>query len=229
MTLAMRRPPGSRPVWTKICGLTSVEDARAVASFRPDAIGLNFSPLSKRHVTIDTAREIAAVLPKPVEIVGVFVNHSADEILAIAEAVGLDAIQLHGDETPELARKLSLHPVIRAMRVGEDGLAPVADELASYAANGITLQACLVDAHVAGTYGGTGKTAPWELLREWPDEWPPMILAGGLTPDNVSDAVRLVRPFGVDVASGVESRPGVKDLKKVERFLEQSRSVLRGR
>lgn len=219
-------------MWTKICGIKDVPTAKAVAALRPDAIGLNFFPRSVRHVPLETAAEIVRTLPNRVEAVGVFVNHSAAEVDTICTRCGLKTAQLHGDEPPELLAELLLRQpalqLVRAFRMGAEKLQPFGDYLDRCRALGITLRACLVDAHVAGQYGGTGQTVPWDVLREEyrRDIWPPLILAGGLTAENVAEAIRAANPWGVDVAGGVESSPGVKDLAKVERFLAAARSTV---
>jgi phosphoribosylanthranilate isomerase len=212
-------------VWTKICGVRDLPAAIAIAKLRPAAIGLNFYPASPRCVDDVTATRIVASLPAEVEPVGVFVNATVDRIAEVVDWVGLRRIQLHGDESPAFAR--AVHDrcpqagLIRAWRMGATGLDELAAFLNQCRALGVTISGCLVDAHVAGSYGGTGAVVPWDRLRvEYRrDEWPPLILAGGLHPGNVADAIAAVQPWGVDVASGVESAPGVKDLLRVEQFL----------
>jgi phosphoribosylanthranilate isomerase len=212
-------------MWTKICGIRDVSTAKAVAALKPSAIGLNFFAGSPRHVAVDQAVEIVRALPADVEAVGVFVNHSAAEIDAICARCGLRTAQIHGDEKPELLAEVSLRSpglqLVRAFRMGVEGLSPLGEYLEACAKLGVKLRACLVDAHIAGQYGGTGQTVPWGILRKEyrRDIWPPLILAGGLTPENLADAIRAAEPWGVDVAGGVESSPGVKDLARVERFL----------
>lgn len=212
-------------MWTKICGIRDLDTAQRVALLLPDAIGLNFFAGSRRLVGPDVAAAIVRELPDRVEPVGVFVNHALDDVRAICRQTGLRTVQLHGDEPPELAAALTDLDVIRVYRVGAAGLAPVAADLERCRSLGVRLRACLVEAHIDGSYGGTGRTAPWTLLRDgWQlTDWPPLILAGGLTPDNVAQAVRSVRPWGVDVASGVESAPGVKDVDRVAGFLRAAR------
>ena len=214
-------------MWVKICGITNRDDACAIAEFGPDAIGLNFYEPSRRYVSPDQAREIVAALPEAVEPIGLFVNHPQAEIRRICKHCGLKMIQLHGDETAEFIVDLAEFKIIRALRIGGDGLPRVADELATISTLGIRLSGCLIDAHVTGAYGGTGQTAPWSVLAtEWnSNDWPPLILAGGLNPANVADAVREVHPWGVDVASGVEAQPGRQNLAKVRRFIQQARSA----
>jgi len=220
----------SRPVpWVKLCGVRDVATTVALAGLEPDALGLNFYPPSPRFVSRDVAAEIVAVLPNSVAAIGVFVNETPDEILDTVAAVGLAAVQLHGDEPPEVIAALrNRHPdltVLRAWRVGEDGLAPLAAYLDACDRQDVRPDAVLVDAKVEGAYGGTGRTAPWERLRAYDPAWPPLILAGGLTPANVADAVATVQPWGVDTAGGVENAPGVKDPALAVAFL----AAVRGR
>ncbi|MCA9080995.1 MAG: phosphoribosylanthranilate isomerase [Planctomycetaceae bacterium] len=213
-------------MWLKICGVTRPELARQIAALGPDAIGLNFYSHSVRCVDRQSAEQIVRELPERVEPVGVFVNHSATEVIGIAASLGLRTVQLHGDEPVSVARTLTDAglQIIRAFRVDESGLADVKQQLADYTTTGVPLRACLVDARVAGQYGGTGERAPWDLLRkEWPKDWPPLVLAGGLTAENVATAIEQVRPWGVDTASGVEASPGVQDLAVVASYITAAR------
>ena len=201
----------------KICGITSAKDAHAVAEAGADALGINFWPKSKRYIAMESAR---AWLPD-VEVarVGVFVNATLAEISAILESGMIDLAQLHGDETPEFAQALADRglPFIKAVGVRDDtSIAGVRD----YPTGGI-----LLDAYCPGEYGGVGETFDWELARRVVEENADkrIILAGGLTPENVGDAVSAVSPFAVDIASGAESSPGVKDLVKVRRLIEKAR------
>ncbi len=223
----------SSEMWVKICGLTRVDVAEALLAALPEknsinAIGLNFYSRSKRCVTPEVAARIMELLPESITPVGLFVNHSLDEIQRITETCRLQTIQLHGDESPEFVAQLKQYHLIKAFRVGPDGLDHVARELDQYDTLGVTLSRCLIDALVTGEYGGTGHKAPWQLLREkWPADWPPFVLAGGLTPENVQEAIESASPAGVDVASGVESTPGVQDTQKVLTFLKNARSANR--
>ena len=214
-------------MWIKICGVRDVAMAVAIAEAVADAIGLNFYSRSHRVVELDEAARIVSALPERVEPIGVFVNQSAAEVRKIAAACGLRTLQMHGDESAELLAELSDFQLIRVFRVGAEGLAPVRDSLKTLAAAGVRLRACLVDANVKGAYGGTGETAPWDLLaRDWPAaDWPPLILAGGLKPQNVREAIGIVHPWGVDVAGGVESTPGQKSLTLVRQFIENARAA----
>lgn len=214
-------------MWIKICGIRDVASARAVAQLRPDAIGLNFFTGSPRAVDTQTAAAIVASLPLDIEPVGVFVNHTATEIRATCQYCRLRTVQLHGDEPPSFLAQLGDHRIIRAFRVGVDGFQAVAAYLDECRNLSALPWACLVDARVEGTYGGTGQTAPWEVVaREYRrHDWPPLILAGGLKPENLAAAIGAVQPFGVDVAGGVESSPGVKEIDAVRRFVEAARSA----
>ncbi len=213
-------------MWVKICGIGSLESAQAVFAARPDAIGLNFYAQSRRCISPDAAREIVRETPAGVMPVGVFVNHSEADIRDICAFAGLGAIQLHGDEPPEFAARLQDFRIVRAFRVGSAGLDSVAKALEEYAALRMSLFGCLIDAESPGAYGGTGRQAPWELIAgAWRSDWPPLILAGGLNPANVADAIRQTRPFGVDVASGVESAPGRQDPEAVRKFIASARAA----
>ena len=213
----------------KICGITSSDDARAAVAAGADAIGLNFYPRSKRFVSPEVAAQIAAALPDDVIAVGVFVNTAAEEINEVARQVGLDCVQLHGDEPPAFAAQLAPGVlVVRAHRCGVDGLAPLAQYLTACRAAGRVPDAVLVDADAGGDYGGTGEAADWSLVAREKHVLGevPLVLAGGLTADNVAAAVTAVRPHGVDVASGVESAPGQKDAALVQRFVAAARQAL---
>lgn len=218
------------PVWVKICGIRDPSVARQLAPMAPSAIGLNFYAGSPRSVTREIAAEIVRELPAAIEPVGLFVNHSLEEIATIARSCPLGAIQLHGEEMPqflaELRRELPEISLIRAHRLGEEGLGPLRQYLDECSNLGVELRACLIDARVQGVYGGSGKMVCWETLTDWPGDWPPLVLAGGLTPDNVADAIRAVRPWGVDVASGIESATGRPDLGLIERFIKNARGVM---
>jgi phosphoribosylanthranilate isomerase len=213
-------------MWIKICGICDVDTALRVAALGPDAIGLNFYDRSPRCVAPDVAAAIVRRLPAHVEPVGVFVNHTLSEVHALSAACGLHTVQLHGDEPPEFAAALCGFSVIRARRVGAQGLQDVGADIERCRRLGVALRACLIDARVEGAYGGTGHTPPWDRLHaEWREDWPPLVLAGGLTPDNVCAAVSLVHPWGLDVATGVESSPAVKDLVRVGQFIRAARAV----
>ena len=211
----------------KICGITNVDDALAVARAGADAVGLNFYPRSPRHVDLDTARRIVAALPKEMVKVGLFVNADPPDICRVCDDLGLDLIQLHGDEPPELLAQLGERPVMRALRLGTKGLRPVFEYLRRCRELAATPSLTLLDSLIPGEYGGTGKIADWTAAKQYVAEsgLPPLVLAGGLTPANVADAIRTVRPAAVDTASGVESSPGRKDLVAVAAFVQSARAA----
>ena len=214
----------------KICGITQPDVAAFVVEAGADAVGLNFYPKSPRCVSVDAARLITeqVIGPGGVLPVGLFVNMPAEEVGSVVQSTLLAAVQISGDEPAdflsELARHLNPpHPVfIRTRRLDDRGVDAIAKDLRDCAAAGQTPHAVLVDAMVAGRYGGTGKTVCWPELADYRRHLGdvPLILAGGLTPENVAEAIRTVRPSGVDTASGVESSPGVKDPHKVRDFVQ---------
>ena len=194
----------------KICGVTNVADAQAAVGAGADMIGLNFYEQSPRHVTISQAAEISRVLPSLLLRVGVFVNpEEALVTRAIAEC-GLNLLQFHGDETPEFCTQFGLMS-LKAFRIRD---AESLNQLANYQTD-----AFLLDAHSKSGVGGTGEKFNWDLAVEAQKFGKPIFLAGGLTPENVGEAVKKVRPFAVDVSSGVESAPGKKDAAKVRAFI----------
>jgi phosphoribosylanthranilate isomerase len=196
-------------VRVKICGITRLEDALLAASLGADALGFNLWPGSKRHVDADTARAIVDRLPPFVTPVGVFVNQPPTTVLALAAQAGVQVVQLHGDESWDDVNGYPI-PAVKAVRLaGRESLR----DLHRY-----RVRALLLDAPSPG-YGGSGAACDWALAREVAERTT-VLLAGGLTPDNVAEAIRAVRPWGVDVASGVESAPGVKDPDRLRRFIE---------
>jgi phosphoribosylanthranilate isomerase len=201
-------------VLVKICGITRLEDGLAAARLGADWLGFNFWPRSRRYLAPAAAAPIVAALPPEVLPVGVFVDPTLDELLAAIRASGVRAVQLHGDEPPELCASLPV-PVVKGIRVRD------ARSLAALAA--YEVQGFLLDSATPG-YGGSGTTFDWALAAEAAAAVP-LWLAGGLTPANVGEAVRRVRPCGVDVASGVESAPGVKDLARVEAFIRNAKAA----
>lgn len=212
----------------KICGVTSVADAESVAAAGADAVGLNFYPQSHRHVAKDTAAEIVAALPAQISRVGLFVNATDDEVCTVFDHLSLDFIQLHGDEPPEFLLSLGGRPVIRAFRLGPGGLEPILKYLDACRAPQIDICGVLIDAAHPSLYGGTGEVADWDRLgadRSLLDGWP-LILAGGLTQENVAIAVSRVRPDAVDTASGVEKSPGRKDPLRLKAFTSAARESL---
>jgi phosphoribosylanthranilate isomerase len=204
----------------KICGVTRLEDARLAADLGAWAVGLIFYEGSPRRADVGTAGEIAAALRRRVEVVGVFVNASLDEVAATADAAGLTMLQLHGDEGPafcaEVARRTGCR-VIKAARIRSG-----ADLQALRAFRACDLH--LLDNHAPGSWGGTGEAFDWSLLAEHRPRVP-FVLSGGLHPGNVGDAIATVHPFAVDVASGVEAEPGIKDPEKLEAFFAAVRAT----
>ncbi len=201
-------------VRVKICGVTRLEDALLAAHLGADALGFNLWPGSRRHLAPDAVRAIIDQLPPFLTAVGVFVNQPATEVLALAAHTGIGVVQLHGDEPWQECSGYPL-PVLKALRVaGPESLA----ELERYHVRGFVL-----DAPSAG-FGGSGTTFDWALARAAAAR-AAVVLAGGLTPDNVADAIRAVRPWAVDVASGVETAPGVKDPEKLARFIARAKEI----
>lgn len=202
-------------VKVKICGITNLEDARQAVTAGADALGFVFYPGSPRAVSVEQVREIVAELPPLVTLVGLFVNEQPEEIERIVAACSLQLAQLHGDEPPELLQQLRC-PAFKALRV-KDG-ASVAGH-AAYAG-----PALLLDAWSPERFGGTGESFDWQLAAGVALERP-LILAGGLTPLNVAEAVRRVRPYAVDVSSGVEASPGKKNPELVRAFIRSAKEV----
>ena len=197
-------------VRTKICGITRVEDALVAAQTGVDAIGLVFYAKSPRAVNVAQAQKIIAALPPFVSTVGLFVNASATEVNAVLEQVPLDVLQFHGDETPEFCEGFA-RPYFRALRM-QPGV-----DIAASAAQYCGAQGILLDAWVPGVPGGTGERFDWAQI---PDNLSkPLILAGGLNADNVTQAIHEVQPWAVDISGGVEASHGVKDADKVRKFL----------
>jgi phosphoribosylanthranilate isomerase len=199
-------------VRVKICGIKRLEDALAAVDAGADAIGLNFWRPGRRYVPPETARAICRSLPPFVTRVGVFADEEAETIRTISEICGLDALQLHGQETPEFCRQFD-RPVIKGIKIRD---ASSLRRLAGY-----QVAAFLLDAHVPGEMGGTGRTFDWSLARE-AQQAGPVILSGGLTPENVTAAIRAAAPYAVDVASGVETE-GEKDPVKIRAFITRVR------
>jgi phosphoribosylanthranilate isomerase len=205
-------------VRVKVCGITSVEDGLMAARAGVDAVGFVFWPRSSRAIDVETARLIARALPPFVTRVGVFVDASHEELACVAEAVGLDVLQLHGQETPDFVERLS-RPVLKALRVDDSFSVDVA---ARYAERGAAL---LLDSGTAALPGGTGRTFDWGLARRVRERLGTLVLAGGLTPENVAQAIAQVAPTAVDVSSGVEAAPGQKDAAKVEALMAAVRQA----
>lgn len=196
----------------KICGITRPEDAAIAVKYGADAIGLVFYAPSPRNVSIDRAAEIVASLPPYVSTVGLFVNASPKEIEAVLKCVYLDCLQFHGDETPTDCAQINM-PYYKAVRVKSD------TNLLQYAAEYRQAKALLLDTYSEQAVGGTGQVFDWGLIPKHLDV--PVILAGGLTVDNVAKAIMQVRPYAVDVSGGVESSKGIKDETKIASFMRE--------
>jgi phosphoribosylanthranilate isomerase len=212
----------------KICGVTNRDDARAAADAGADAIGLNFFSKSRRFIDPLTARKVADEIPNRIMKVGVFVNHDAAEIVETVELVGLDAVQLQGDEPAKLLAELPVHlPIVRAHRCGREGLASLSRYLEECRSAGRLPDAVLIDADAGTDFGGSGKISDWATIARDRESLSglPLILAGGLTPNNVAAAINAVSPDGVDVATGVEREPGSKDAELVTRFIAAARDA----
>lgn len=199
----------------KICGITNLEDAQCAVAAGADALGFVFYEKSPRYVRPKNVRPIVSALPPFVTTVGLFVNAADDTIRQTMQVAGLGVVQLHGDESPEDCY-LNPYPVIKAVRVKD------ADSLAGI--GNYHVSALLLDAWNDQQYGGTGESFDWQLAKKLTDRFP-LILAGGLTPDNVAQAIRVVNPYAVDVSSGVEESPGRKDHNKIREFIQQVRQV----
>jgi phosphoribosylanthranilate isomerase len=208
----------------KICGITTVANALRAAALDIDAIGLNFCPASKRLVDVEVAKDIIDALPPFVEPVALYVNETLEQASSHAWHLGkVRTIQWHGDD-PQVHPANAWYRYIPAFPILDAGsLGRVTGFLERCRATGRIPAAILLDGHASGLYGGTGQTAPWEMLAGF-HPGVPVILAGGLTADNVAEAIRIVRPFAVDVASGVESKPGRKDPEKLKRFVDAVRA-----
>lgn len=210
----------------KICGVTNEADAELAARLGADAVGLNFYEASPRWINEETACGILRVLPPFVEPVMLAVRETWDTALARrARLPAIRTIQVHGDDIEPCLPGAECRWIAAFAIRSADSLRDIQTLLRRCRMGGAPMPAAvLVDAHVPGAYGGTGQTAPWDLLEHF-DPGLPWILAGGLTPENVGDAVRRLRPFAVDVASGVESQPGRKDADKLRRFLAAVRQA----
>lgn len=198
----------------KICGITNLEDALCAAACGADAIGFIFHPSSPRFIAAERAKEIIAALPAGIATVGIFVNREASEVERTAELCGLDLIQLHGDESPEYCRRFQPERVIKTVfpRTPEDLRALVAFDVRAF----------LVDFREAGRYGGTGKRADWTLAARL-GKTHSLILAGGLGIENIGEALAAVVPEAIDINSGCERTPGIKDHDKMQRIVDMIR------
>jgi phosphoribosylanthranilate isomerase len=207
---------GRVDVKVKICGITSVGDAEAAVEAGADALGLMFYPGSPRHISMETAQTIERQLPAFIIRVGVFADPAPEDVFSAMHQCGLNLLQFHGHETPEFCQQFGIM-TMKAFRIrGAQSLL----EIPNYGTD-----AFLLDSYVPGKAGGTGETFNWDLAAEAAKFGKPIILAGGLTPQNVADAVRKARPFGVDVSSGVEQSPGKKDFEKMRAFIAAVRSA----
>ncbi len=202
-------------VRVKICGITNVRDAEAALALGADAIGLVFAR-SPRKVSIKEAQKITAAVGPWMATVGVFVNADVENLLGIAKACRLSAVQLHGDESPSYIRRLSGYKVIKAVRVA------AASDLTGL--DGYPADALLFDTKVTGKFGGTGKSFDWRILKSREIKRP-FIVSGGLNPKNVRAAVRILSPYGVDVSSGVEKAPGRKDPALMKEFIRNAKKI----
>ena len=201
---------------TKICGITREKDVLAVATSGANALGLVFYSRSPRHVSVQQAIQLAAVIPPFVTLVGLFVNPSADAVREVLRQVPLDILQFHGEEEPEFCAQFG-RPYLKAVRV-KAGM-----DLVQCAARYKAAQGLLLDAFIEGTHGGTGASFDWALI---PHDLPlPVILSGGLHAGNVAEAIKQVRPYAVDVSSGVESAKGIKDAAKVAAFIKEVKQI----
>jgi phosphoribosylanthranilate isomerase len=195
----------------KICGITRVEDALAAVHAGADAIGLVFYDKSPRTVNIAQAQAIVHAMPPFVCVVGLFVNASSDWLGSVLAEVSLDLVQFHGDETPSQCEQINM-PYCKAIRVKAD------TNLLQYASEYVNARALLLDAFHESAFGGTGHTFDWNLIPKGIQK--PLILAGGLTAENVVTAIEQVRPYAVDVSGGVESSKGIKDAAKIAAFMQ---------
>ncbi len=225
----------------KLCGVTGVQDAVLAAESGADAVGLNFSLKSPRYVSAEQAAAISQALPAEVARVGVFVNSSLGDVLSVAAQVGLTHVQLHGGEPEGFVRQLHTElqratrrpdqpsKIIYVSRVRSEALEELEQQLVTLADWSPVISGILLDAYHPSSHGGTGQRLDWSGLSACRHLWTqsrgaacPLILAGGLTPENVAQAIDMVRPFGVDVASGVEAEPGRKDPAKVRQFVKNA-------
>ncbi len=215
---------GSR-VRVKICGITNEADAKLAAALGADAIGINFYPQSPRCVSPEIASLILRGLPPFVDAVAVFVEEPIKKVYPLVTQLGrVRTIQMHGKQK-EICEAFPFHYIPAFQVKDQQDLAEIQRFLSACRGVGRMPSAILVDGHAPGLVGGTGRKAPWSLLRDVSWEVP-LVLAGGLTPENVAEAVRVLRPYAVDVASGIESKPGQKDAEKMRRFIANARKAL---
>ncbi len=212
----MKRVGEERRTRVKICGITRVEDGLAAADLGADAIGLVFYPPSPRAVDIGRAHDIASAMPPFVTVVALFVSPSPADVEAVLRAVPTDLLQFHGNERPEDCVRFG-RPYIKAVPMRHDA------ELTRSAREHSSARALLLDTYKEGTPGGTGESFDWSMIRDHTGK--PIVLAGGLTTENVARAIRQVRPYAVDVSGGVEASKGVKDAGKIAAFIREVNSV----
>ncbi len=202
----------------KICGITSPRQALDAAASGADAIGLVFAP-SSREIDLESAASVCAALPPMTQSVGVFVDPPAELVDTCVKEVGIDLVQLHGSESPEFCSRWP-NRILKALRIKDSR------DLEAIAAYKTVVRGFVLDAYSESAYGGTGKVSDWDLARKAVESSPrPIILAGGLGPDNIAQAVQVVRPYGVDASSRLEKSPGEKDMNLVREFISKLRSI----
>ena len=201
----------------KICGITNLDDALAAVGAGADALGFNFYKPSPRYITPQHARAIIEQLPESVLTVGVFVNEEAKTLRGIADEVGLRALQLHGDESPEYCREFADYFVIKTFAVS--------DTFDIQATHAYKVEAIMLDTKHNNLRGGTGRVFDWSVAQQVASTIPKLFLAGGLSPENVQNAVEIVRPFAVDACSALEDRPGKKNHERMRVFINTVRGV----
>lgn len=202
----------------KICGITNYEDAALAVDLGVDALGFIFVASSPRKIEPDNASEIIKKLPPFVKAVGVFVNEKTDKIMDIVKYCGLDNIQLHGDESPETCKAL-MPRSIKVLRIKDDS---TPEQYVTYRGK---IRAFLLDTYSKKAAGGTGKTFNWDIAVKMKDLGVPIILAGGLTPSNIQEAIQKVNPYGLDIASGIEEKPGKKDHSLIKELFDKIRKI----
>lgn len=214
-------PAGPSRVMLKVCGVTGPEQANALRGMGVNLLGLNFHPASPRFVPPELAIQLVHAWGDPASVVGLFVDRSADEIIDLQAQIGFGIAQLHGDEPDEtIAQVAARMPVIKAFRIKNlASLKQAAGQLEHLQLQGVTLLAALIDGYSASAHGGTGVSVAHDLVLAALGLYPRLMLAGGLTPENLAERLGWITPWAVDVASGVESRPGVKNLDAVAAML----------
>lgn len=203
--------------FVKICGITNLDDAIAAVEAGADALGFNFYRPSPRYISPQNARQIVEQLPPSILTVGVFVNEDSDSLLETAAEAGVFALQLHGDESPEYCRKLAGRYIIKALGAAED--------FDAGQANAYEVEAIMLDRKDDTLRGGTGRTFDWSIARHANQLKAKLFLAGGLSPENVAEAIATVRPYAVDACSSLEDSPGAKNHERMRLFVKTVRSV----